>query len=78
MILKTFFKNKAFYFMKCNSRYGHRSWTKDHYLKFGDIFQESIKRKIRSQRQCGLKILIILFSCQNIILFLTTLNIYGS
>ena len=27
---------------------GHRSRTKDHYGKFGDIFQESIKQKIQS------------------------------
>ena len=47
-IFKTLFEKKAasFYFVKCiKFHQGQRSLTKDHYVKFGDIFQESTKQK---------------------------------
>ena len=46
-IFKTFFENKGRLFLFCEVLFnqGHRSRTKDHYAKFGDISKESIKHK---------------------------------
>ena len=48
----SFHQPKGFiYFAKCNYTNSHRSQTKDHYAKFSDIFQDSIKQKIKSLQQ---------------------------
>ena len=41
----------SFIFLKYNHTKSHRMRTKDHSMKFGDIFQESIEQRIKSLKQ---------------------------
>ena len=49
-IFKTLFEDKGCRFLLCEVllNQGHKLQTRDHYTKFGDIFEESIKQKIQS------------------------------